>query len=86
MRIRLTEHARAKFQVLAEHGCIVSEECVRSIVEEPDSVMDGYGKRRIAQGLLDQEHVLRVVFEEHPDERVIVTFYPGRRTRYEDSV
>lgn len=86
MKIRLTEHARAKFRVLAEHGCIISAESVRSIVENPDGLMKGYGNRQIAQGPLDSEHVLRVVFEEHADEKVIVTFYPGRTTRYESSI
>jgi len=38
----------------------------------------------IAQKVIDDEHVLRVVYEIEGDEIVIVTFYPGRRKRYED--
>ena len=49
----------------------------------PQKLEQGYGGRAIAQKGLDHDHVLRVVYEEHPDELVIITFYPGRRERYD---
>lgn len=45
--------------------------------------LEGYGGRKIAQGPLDESRVLRVVYEEKGDDIIIVTFYPGRRQRYE---
>lgn len=82
---RFSQHARLKFRVLAEHGIDLQEELVLGIVRNPDAVFDGYGGRTVAQGPLDERRVLRVVYEERENDIVIVTFYPGRRERYEKS-
>jgi hypothetical protein len=37
----------------------------------------------IAQRAITDRHVLRVVYREEGDSRVVITFYPGRRMRYE---
>ena len=50
---------------------------------KPEKLMEGYKGRKIAQRSFDPDHVLRVVYEEHPGETVIITFYPGRRERYD---
>lgn len=59
---------------------------VVEILNRPDRVEDGYKGRRVAQGELDQNRVLRVVFKETDTEIVVVTFYPGRKAQYEGSV
>jgi hypothetical protein len=46
----------------------------------------GYRGRKIARGPLTQEHLLNVVFSETESEIIVVTFYPGRRTRYEGAI
>jgi len=86
IRVRFTRHAENKFAVLSAHGCLVTRERVLEVLAHPDAVVEGYRARRIAQGWLNNAHVLRVVFEEHEDERVVVTFYPGRRSRYEGPI
>ena len=40
----------------------------------------------VAQRGITETHVLRVVYEESEDELVVVTFYPGRKDRYEGNV
>jgi hypothetical protein len=40
-------------------------------------------KKAGAQKNFDETHVLRVVYEKKPEKLLIITVYPGRRSRYE---
>ena len=82
-RVRFSQHALLKFEVLRAHGLVLSQEEVVQAVLQPTSVVQGYLGRSVAQRALDEERVLRVVYEQTPGEVVIVTFYPGRKARYE---
>lgn len=82
MAIRFTRHAREKFAVLARHGFVVTEAQVVEALTLPDRV-DTDRDPPVAQRGLDDTHVLRVVFRAEGDDRVVVTFYPGRRRQYE---
>ncbi|HAL46660.1 MAG: DUF4258 domain-containing protein [SAR202 cluster bacterium] len=81
--IRLTLHALTKLSVLRDHGFALERSLVEQTVRLPERVLAGHGGRWVAQGPLDDERVLRVVYEETIDEIVVVTFYPGKRSRYE---
>jgi hypothetical protein len=83
--VRFTRHAQKKFSVLAVHGFVVSEEQVRQTVLSPDRVED-YETEQIAQKRISDTHVLRVVYRRENDEILVITFYPGRRKRYEDHI
>jgi len=61
----------------------LSRELIQDIVMKPEKVIEGYKGRKIAQKSFDPDHVLRVIYEEHTGEAVIITFYPGRRQRYD---
>jgi len=39
----------------------------------------------IAQKKIDENHVLRVVYEKNNDNILIITIYPGRSERYDKS-
>lgn len=41
-----------------------------------------YLNRKIAQGVLGQKHVIRVVFEEIKNAMLVITVYPAGRRRY----
>jgi hypothetical protein len=84
-KVRFTQHAQQKFSILAAHGFVVSEEEVRLTVLIPDRVEDREIEQ-IAQKRISDTHVLRVVYRLENDEMVVITFYPGRRKRYEDNV
>lgn len=56
---------------------------VEDIVRNPDKIDTGYKDRLIAQRRFDDTHVIRVVYEEFPDKKYIITVYPARRSRYE---
>ena len=83
--VRFTRHAQDKFALLAAHGFLVSEEQVRQTVLSPERVEDR-GTERIAQKRVSDSHVLRVVYRIQDKVIVIITFYPGRRERYEDNI
>jgi len=55
---------------------------VEGVVLNPRRVLTSLGGRRIAEGDLDDEHVLRVVFVREGTQIRVITFYPARRGRY----
>jgi len=77
------DHAQEKFALLRRHGFMVSRRQVRETVQKPEKVEAGYRGRKVAQRGITERHVLRVVYEEGPEDIRVVTFYPGRRSRYE---
>jgi len=82
-KVDFTSHAMRKFEVLKRLGFSVSMRQVVSVVENPERVDVGWKGRFIASANLNREHVLRVVYEEVGDRKLVVTFYPARRKRYE---
>ena len=83
--IRFTKHAREKFTVLDRHGFKVTEQQVIDTVRAPDRIEPGL-RWVIAQKRISESHVLRVVYSRQDDEIIIITFYPGRRSRYESQL
>ncbi|MGH7782477.1 MAG: DUF4258 domain-containing protein [Candidatus Binatia bacterium] len=79
-------HAQEKFEILKRHGVAVSKKQVRETLRRPEKVDEGFRGRKVAQRQISAKHVLRVVYEETQKEIVVVTFYPGRRSRYESSI
>jgi len=77
-------HAETKFEILRQHGFEVSREVVLSAVRKPDKVEQGHKARKVAQMNLSATHVIRVIYEEGQAAIKVLTFYPGRRDRYED--
>lgn len=86
MAIRYTQHARYKFQILAQHGFPVTEQQVVDVLRRPDVVIPQSGDRYIAQKRLGERHVLRVIYRKEDEDLVVITFYPGRRERYEGTI
>ncbi|MBM3118899.1 MAG: DUF4258 domain-containing protein [Chloroflexi bacterium] len=81
--IRFSDHTLLKLEILKAHGLPLDMELTQNVIAKPEQLMKGYHGRKIAQKGLDLNHVLRVVYEEHHDEIVVITFYPGRRERYD---
>jgi len=82
-RVNYTHHAREKFDVLKRHGFKVTPDQVEATVLIPEKVIPQSGRRFIAQRKITERHVLRVVYRQEGNIRVVITFYPGRRERYE---
>jgi hypothetical protein len=79
-------HAEEKFEILRRHGFVVSKRKVSETLRRPDKVEEGFRGRKVAQRRISEKHVLRVVYEEGEKQIGVVTFYPGRRSRYESSI
>ena len=79
-KIRFTSHAEDKLTRLVKIG--VTKEKVIETIKNPEKVVDGYYEREIAQHLLANDLILRVVYEECDEEIIIITVYPGERRRY----
>lgn len=86
MAVRYTRHARYKFEVLERHGFPVTEQQVIEVLTKPDRVIPQPGNRYIAQKRVTEDHVLRVVYRQEGEDLVVITFYPGRRERYENQI
>ncbi|WP_457550515.1 DUF4258 domain-containing protein [Archaeoglobus sp.] len=69
MKIKFIEHALERMK---ERG-ITKEEVIKAI-SEPDYVGKGYGEREVAQKLIDGK-LLRVIYERHGDEIIVITAY-----------
>lgn len=82
-KIKFTEHALIKRDILRLHGFLVETSTLEDIIESPEKVETGYKNRKIAQKRISPTHVLHVVYEELEGEIRVVTFYPGKRERYE---
>ena len=85
MLVRFTAYAKAKCVFLREHGFSLEERDVKRTVLEPDRVIRTRLGRWIAQRKFDERHLLRVIYEESAQERVVITVYPARRSRYEST-
>jgi hypothetical protein len=82
--IRFSEHSQLKMEVLTSHGVIIQPEFVIETVRSPDKLEAGEEDKLIAQKRLDKTLVLRVVYREFSAFILIITLYPGRRSRYEE--
>jgi hypothetical protein len=80
--IRFSDHARLKMEVLASHTLSIDLDFVVETVRSPDKIAIEEDKF-IAQKRLDETLVLRVVYREFNAFILIITLYPGRRSRYE---
>jgi hypothetical protein len=81
--ILLSDHALEKIDLLKKHNVEIEKHLIENTVIYPDKTDRGYKGRFIAQKRLDDNHVLRVVYEEYTDSILVITLYPARRIRYE---
>lgn len=81
---KFCSHAKAKFIILKEHGVIITQKQVINAIKDYDRKEKGKNNRIVFQKRIDEDHVLRVICEKNNGKIVIVTFYPGRRSYYEN--
>lgn len=85
-KIIFPPHAQLKFQVLKQHGVDFSEAQIENVINSPDIILEAEKSRKIAQKILDEKHVIRVIFEIKNGSIIVITFYPARRSRYENKL
>lgn len=81
--IHFTKHALEKFIILKQHGVVIQKSAVITTITDPERIDHSRLPLKIAQRNFDKSHVLRVVYKEQGDTKIVITFYPGRKTQYE---
>ncbi len=81
--IYFTKHAKEKFKILKYHKFAVSKNQVIETANNPDLIDRSKYPLLIAQKRISTTHVLRVVYKKESNNKIIITFYPGRRKHYE---
>lgn len=81
--IRFSDHAILKMEVLAGHNLSIDPDFAIATVRSPDKIEVKEENKAIAQKRIDENLVLRVVYREFTAFILIITLYPGRRSRYE---
>jgi hypothetical protein len=85
LNIKFSDHAISKFEILKAHGLSINKEFVIHAIDFAKKVEKGYKNRLVVQSKLDDNHVLRVVYEKFNNDILVITFYPARSSRYEKS-
>lgn len=81
--IRFSDHAQLKMEVLASHQVIIDSDFVVKTVRSPEKLETGEEDKLIAQKGLNENLVLRVVYREFNTFILVITLYPGKKSRYE---
>lgn len=84
MRYHFTKHAKEKFIRMRQAGFKVTQHTVKTTIAHPIKTQPRSDGTIIASSLLDDQHVLRVVYRIDKIHAIIIviTFYPGRRKAY----
>ena len=77
MKTEITNHAKERM-----HQYAISEDLVKDTINNPDSIEEGYGERKVYQKKLNG-YLLRVIVEESKGIKRIITVYKARSGRYE---
>lgn len=85
-QIKFCGHAEDKFEILERHGFSITRQQVEASVKFPDKVMEGRKDRKVYQKVISDTHLVRTICEESGEWIEVVTFYPGRRERYENEI
>lgn len=83
MSVYFTRYAQEKFETLARHEVAITRDQVIDAVTTPDIIDDSHPPLLIAQKSFDDDHVLRVVYKHTSNTKMIITFYPGKKSLYE---
>ncbi len=81
--IYFTKHANEKFEILGKHKFRVTKKQVIATLNNPDLIDYRRHPLLIAQKRINYRHVLRVVYKKEKNNKIIITFYPGRQKDYE---
>ena len=82
--IIFSRHAEYKLLLLRRHGFLFSKKEIEEVVRNPLRIRSGYVGRKIAEQIISERYIFRVVFEDLPRQLKIITMYPSRRNRYEN--
>ncbi len=79
--IRFSDHAKSKIDILANHGVTLVQEFIIDTIRKPDKIEKLPEQKIIYQRKLNENLVLRVVCREVSAFILVITLYPGKRSR-----
>jgi hypothetical protein len=83
MHFYFTKHSKEKLILSRKAGFCLTQNQIKQAINSPLKVEHKPDGTQIVTVLLDKSHILRVVYRTEDDIIIIITFYPGRRGRYE---
>lgn len=81
-RIEFSQHALLKIEILESRGVTISTDFISETTRTPTKLEASGEGKFICQKRLNGL-VLRVVYQEYDDKILVITAYPGKRSRYE---
>ncbi len=87
MKFVFTKHAaKDKLPLLRRFGWVITRTRVKEIVKNPQ--WSGLTKKgqKVAMGLANESHILRVIFRKEDDIITIITLHIARRGKYESTL
>ena len=81
-RIEFSQHALLKIETLSSRGVVISTDFICETIRTPSKLESSGEGKFICQKRLNGL-VLRVVYQEYHDKILVITAYPGKRSRYE---
>ena len=82
MPVHLTHHVKEKIKLIQKYKFRVSQQTIINTIYDPVRTEARSDGTVIATSLLDEKHVLRVVYKKQNDIIIVITCYPGRRKAY----
>ena len=61
-KIVFSLHSLNKIQILSKHQIFVDKNLITKIITKPNRIESGYKNRLVAQGVLDDKHVIRIIY------------------------
>ena len=86
MKIIYTKHAEEKFSVILKQDFSITKRKIRQIIQYPKWVGSTKYDQETALGLVDERHILRIVFNREDGIIKVITFHIGRRGKYESTL
>ena len=81
--IKFSKHALVKLEILARDNPSINKEFVIEVIQNPDHI-ESLDKRKLAaQKRLNEKLLLRVIYRQYDGLILVITLYPGKRSRYE---
>lgn len=86
VKIILTRHViEDKIPKIKSLGWIVTKSKIRRTIKNPKWKGTAYVNQETAMSLLDDNHILRVIFKREGDIITVITIHPARRGSYEST-
>ena len=87
MKIVYTKHALDKFAILKRLGWNITKAKIRETIKSPKWRGTSRYGQETAMSLVDENHIIRVVFDREDDIIIkVITFHIARRGTYESTL